>query len=151
VGRLLDGLHYVSAGAVSFARGLNDSPKITALLLTTGGMGRRAALATVALGIAAGGLLSARRVAETLAHRVTAMSPGQGFCANLVTAALVTTASIHGLPVSTTHVSVGSLAGVGTVTAQARWKMLGSIAAAWIVTLPVAAALGASAYVLLPR
>jgi inorganic phosphate transporter, PiT family len=151
IGRLLDRLHYLSAGAVSFARGLNDAPKIAALLLITGGMGRPVALSTVALAMAAGGLLGARRVAETLAHRVTAMSPGQGFSANLVTAALVTTASLHGLPVSTTHVSVGSLAGVGAVTAQARWRMLASVGAAWIVTLPVAAAAAGLTYVLLVR
>ena len=67
----------------------------------------------VALVIAAGGLLDITRVAETLGKKVTDMNPGQGFVASLVTAGLVTTASLHSLPVSTTHVSVGSLFGMG--------------------------------------
>lgn len=149
VGALAGQMHFLSAGAMSFARGLNDAPKIAALLLIGGHLQRPLSLATVATAMAAGGLISARRVAETMAHRVTSLTPGQGLMANLVTAALVITASFNGLPVSTTQVSVGSLAGIGTVIHQARWRMLISIGAAWIGTLPVAAALAALTYVLL--
>lgn len=94
-GRAVDVVHFLSAGAVSLARGLNDTPKIAALLLVAG-----------ALAMAVGGWLNARKVAETMAHKITGMNPGQGLAANLATAALVTSASWHGLPVSTTHVSV---------------------------------------------
>ena len=73
----------------------------------------------VALFIALGGWLSARRVAETLSHKVTAMNPGQGFSANLVTAFLVIIASRLGMPVSTTHVSVGALFGIGVLSGSA--------------------------------
>ncbi|HWV99941.1 MAG TPA: inorganic phosphate transporter [Candidatus Acidoferrum sp.] len=145
-GRLLDVLHFCSAGAVSFARGLNDTPKIAALLLVGGAFGVRSGLAVVAMGIAAGGLLSAKRVAETMSHKLTDMNPGQGLAANLATAALVTTASVHGLPVSTTHVSVGSLLGMGVVTGQTKWRPVLGVVASWVVTLPCAALAAAAAY-----
>jgi PiT family inorganic phosphate transporter len=147
-GRLLDVLHFCSAGAVSFARGLNDTPKIAALLLVGGAFGVRSGMAVVAMGIAVGGLLSAKRVAETMSHQLTDMNPGQGLAANLATAALVTTASMHGLPVSTTHVSVGSLLGMGMVTGQTKWKPVLGVVASWVLTLPCAALAAAAAYAL---
>jgi inorganic phosphate transporter, PiT family len=144
-GRMLDTLHFLSAGAVGFARGLNDTPKIAGLLLVVAALDIRWGLLTVAGGMAVGGLLNARRVAETMSHRITGMNPGQGFAANLSTAFLVTTASFHGLPVSTTHVSVGSLIGMGLVTGQTLWKPVLGVLASWFITLPCAALLAAIA------
>ena len=140
---LLDGVHYLSAGAVGFARGVNDTPKLLALLLPaqmllpTG-----IAVPLLAGTMALGGLLAARPVAETMSHRVTAMTPGQGFLANATTAVLVLFASRFGLPVSTTHVSTGSLFGLGAVTGSAQWRTMIHIVLAWVVTLPCAAACG---------
>lgn len=148
-GTLVDGMHFLSAGAVSFARGLNDTPKIAALLLVAGALDIKWGLLAVTLAIAVGGLLNARKVADTMANKITGMNPGQGFAANLATALLVTTASYHGLPVSTTHVSVGSLLGIGITTRQARWESVFGILLSWIITLPCGAALAALAYVLL--
>lgn len=145
-GRALDGLHYLSAGAVGFARGLNDAPKIVALLLAAEALAPTAGLALVAGVMALGGVLNARRVAETMSLRITRMSPGQGLTANLVTSVLVTAASRLGMPVSTTHVSVGALFGIGTVTGTARWRMALTILLAWGTTLPLGAALAALAY-----
>ena len=145
-GRLLDSLHFLSAGAVSFARGVNDTPKIAALLLVAAALDIRWGLVAVAIAIAVGGLLNARRVAETMSHKITGMNPGQGFAANLSTAMLVTTASFHGLPVSTTHVSVGSLLGMGIVTGQAKWKPVIGVLASWVVTLPCAALFAGTIY-----
>lgn len=149
--RTLNILHFLSTGAASFARGLNDTPKMVALLLVAPEAGAGWGFWIVAALIAAGGLLDADRVAETLGKNVTGMNPGQGFAASLVTAGLVTTASLHSLPVSTTHVSVGALLGMGTVTRQARWRKIGEILVAWISTLPCGAALAAMAYLLLSR
>ena len=148
-GQVVDAMHFVSAGAVSFARGLNDTPKIAALLLVAAALNIRWGLVAVALAMAIGGLLNARKVADTMANKITEMNPGQGFAANLATALLVNTASYHGLPVSTTHVSVGSLLGIGITTHQAKWKPVFGILLSWVVTLPCGALLGALAYVLL--
>ncbi len=142
----LDGAHYLSAGAVGFARGLNDTPKIAALLLVAPLFGGVASAMVVALPMALGGILSARRVAEVMSRRITPMNHGQGFVANLVTSLIVIGASRFGMPVSTTHVSCGALFGIGTVTRQARLRMIATILSAWVTTLPVAALLGAVAF-----
>jgi PiT family inorganic phosphate transporter len=147
----LDALHFLSAGMVSFARGLNDTSKIGAMLLVGGTLSPFAALVGVALVMAVGGLLNAKRVAETMSYRVTAMNPGQGFTANLVTSTIVILASNLGLPVSTTHVSCGALFGIGTVTRQAHWNIIVGILLAWITTLPLAAAFGALGFCALSR
>ncbi len=138
---LLDASHFLSAGVVSFARGLNDTPKIAALLLVGGLFSPSVAIVAVGAAIAIGGLTSARRVAETMAYRVTDMNPGQGFTANVVTGVLVVGASVLGMPVSTTHVSCGSLFGIGTVTRRGHGDTIRQILLAWVTTLPVAAVL----------
>ena len=145
---ILDRLHFVSAGAVSFARGLNDTPKIVALLVAAAALHIQLPTAMLLVGVAMaiGGLLNARRVARTMSERITAMNHGQGFTANLVTAFLILVASRWGLPVSTTHVSCGSLFGLGAVTRQGQWATVRSILLAWVVTLPASALFAAAAY-----
>lgn len=146
---LLDALHYLSAGLVSFARGLNDTPKIAALLLAVPRSGSFGSIALCGVAIALGGLVGARRVAETMSHRITTMNAGQGFAANLVTGVLVVAASRWGLPVSTTHVSCGSLFGLGLVGGRTRWGLIGKVLLAWLTTLPTAAALARVSFALL--
>jgi len=84
-----------------------------------------------------------------MSERITTLSHGQGFTANLVTAFLVIVASRWGLPVSTTHVSCGSLFGMGVVTKQARWATIRTILLAWFGTLPLAALIAAAVMVLI--
>jgi PiT family inorganic phosphate transporter len=100
----------------------------------------------VAAAMAIGGLLNARRVAITMSRRITPLNPGQGFTANIVTSALVILASRIGLPVSTTHVSVGSLFGIGLITREANRRVVSGILVSWILTLPIAAILSAVIY-----
>jgi PiT family inorganic phosphate transporter len=146
---LLNHLHILSAAAVSFARGANDTPKIAALLLTAPPLAPGHSVVIAGAAIAMGGLLSARRVAETMSHRITAMNTGQAFTGNLTAAMLVLFASRLGVPVSTTHVTCGALFGIGLVTGRARWGTIGRILLAWLVTLPVAAVSAAAAATLL--
>jgi PiT family inorganic phosphate transporter len=144
--QLMDAGHFLSAGTVSFARGLNDTPKIVALLLLWKTLDIRWGFAAVASTMAIGGLLNARKVAEIMSKKITAMNHGQGFTANLTTALLVVAASVYGLPVSTTHVSVGSLFGIGLTTGKANPAVVGKIALSWLITLPCAALLAAAVY-----
>ena len=143
VAAALTKLHYLSAGAVGFARGLNDTPKIAALLMAGSMFPPVNRYAVVALLIALGGWLSAGRVAQTMSHRITTLNPGQGFSANLVTSLLVIGASRLGMPVSTTRVSVGSLFGIGLVAGSANRRVMTSIISSWVGTLPLAALLAA--------
>lgn len=144
--QVMDGAHFLSAGVVSFARGLNDTPKIVAMLLLLKSMDIRWGFLAVAITMGVGGLLNARRVAETMSHRITAMNHGQGFSANLTTGILVIFASFFGLPVSTTHVSVGALFGMGVVTGQANPRVMLNIVLSWLITLPCAAIVAGVAY-----
>jgi PiT family inorganic phosphate transporter len=144
--KIMDAAHFLSAGVVSFARGLNDTPKIAAMLLVIKAMDIRWGLLAVGLFIGIGGLLNARKVAETMSLKITAMNHGQGFSANLATGILVILASAYGLPVSTTHVSVGALFGIGLSTGQVNTRVILGILLSWILTLPCAALFGALIY-----
>jgi inorganic phosphate transporter, PiT family len=144
--QIMDGAHFFSAGMVSFARGLNDTPKIVALLLLWKAFDIRWGFAAVAAVMAVGGLLNARKVAETMSNKITTMNHGQGFTANLTTAILVVLASLFGLPVSTTHVSVGSLFGIGLTTGNANLRTINAIVLSWVVTLPCAAIAAGATY-----
>jgi len=143
---ILDHAHYLSAGIVSFARGLNDTPKIVGLLLIVNVLDIKWGMMAVAVAMAAGGLLNAKKVGKFMSKKITPMNHGQGFTANLITGLLVTTASIHGMPVSTTHVSVGSIFGIGGATGKANYKAIRRIVLSWVLTLPVAAFISALIY-----
>lgn len=149
--KLLDYFHFCSAGVVSFARGLNDTPKIVALLLLIKGLSIHWGMTAVAVGMAVGGLLNARRVAETMSNKITKLNHGQGFTANLVTGFLVIFASRFGVPVSTTHVSVGSLFGIGLASKRINTGIMLEIILSWLITLPVAAVFSGVAYWILVR
>ncbi|MFQ5962753.1 MAG: anion permease [Candidatus Scalinduaceae bacterium] len=149
--KMLDYLHFCSAGIVSFARGLNDTPKIVALLLLIKGLAIHWGMLAVAVGMALGGLLNARKVAETMSNKITRLNHGQGFTANLVTGILVIFASKFGMPVSTTHVSVGSLFGIGLATKHINTHKVLEIILSWFITLPLAAIFSGGAYWILVR
>ncbi|RKE98409.1 inorganic phosphate transporter [Ichthyenterobacterium magnum] len=147
--KVLDSLHYLSAGIVSFARGLNDTPKIIGLLVIINAIDIKWSMIIIAIIMALGGLINAKKVGVTMSKKITPMNSGQGFTANLVTGLLVTTASFHGMPVSTTHVSVGSIFGIGTATKKANLKMVSKILLSWLLTLPMAAIVSGLLYKLL--
>ncbi|MBI3042311.1 MAG: inorganic phosphate transporter [Betaproteobacteria bacterium] len=146
---MVNALHYLSAGIVSFARGLNDTPKIVGLLLAVQALNAEFGSWAIAAAMAAGGLLNARKVAVTMSKRISRMNEGQALAANLVTGLLVILASRFGLPVSTTHVSVGAIGAIGLANGSAHRGVIGGILASWLLTLPVAAMVGALAYVVL--
>jgi PiT family inorganic phosphate transporter len=139
ISRSMDRLHILSAMTICFARGVNDTPKLTALLLAAHILQPNTSIALIGLAMATGGLLFAKRVARTMSRRITKMNHTQGLTANLITASLVLVASKFGLPVSTTHVSVGSIAGVGAGAGTLDRNTLRNILLSWVGTLPLAA------------
>ncbi len=146
---LVDIVHSLSGIAVCLARAVNDTPKIAALLLAGGLIGVHWKLGLVAGAMAIGGWLSSKRVAVTMSRGITNLNAGQGLTGNLVTAGLVLGASHMGVPVSTTHVSCGSIFGIGIASRSARWKTISRILLTWLTTLPMGAALGAALYLML--
>lgn len=149
-----DGLHWLSAGATAFARGLNDAPKVLGLgiVAATGlSLSLPVAFLGVAAAMTAGSLFRGMKVTETLAEKVTKMEPLEGLAANLVTAGLVIFASHLALPVSTTHVSSGAIIGLG-LKRDARaiqWRTVRDMILAWVVTLPVAALVASLVFLIL--
>ncbi len=142
---LPDLFHWLSSGMTSFARGLNDTPKIVAIALTMTdvetGMHKTLFFLVASLAMGIGSTVSGLRVTRTLAERITPMNPQEGLVANITTSILVTIAARFGLPVSTTHVSSGSIIGIGLKCGmeKVRWRIVLEMVLAWIVTLPSSA------------
>lgn len=140
-------LHWVSSAGISFARGLNDTPKIAALLLVAAPFSAQTSFALVAVAMGVGGLLGAAHVARTMSKKITPMESGEAAGANLVAAGLVTLASLLSLPVSTTHVTSGSILGIGLLRRhEADWGIVRTILLSWVLTLPAGALLAAVIY-----
>ena len=149
---ITDGLHWLSGAGISFARGLNDTPKIAAVLLVAAASAATLDYALVAIAMAVGGVLGAARVAQTMSKTITPMATDQAVAANLVAAALVTLATPLALPVSATHVTSGSLFGIGLLRRrEANWWRVRDILLSWAATLPIGAALAVLFYQLLRR
>jgi len=150
-----DHLHWLTSAGTSFARGLNDAPKMVAIGLaavTISGVLFSSFLAyvIVAGGMLAGSLQAGRRVTAVLAEKITPMNHREGFVANLVISLLVGPGAFLGLPMSTTHVSTGAIIGLGLQKGGAvDWKRVREMVLAWVVTLPAGALFGALAYALL--
>ena len=138
ISSLLRKIHIGSAVTICFARAVNDTPKLAALLFAAQLTNSKLPIALVGLLMAFGGLVFAKKVAITMSQKVTRLDDKQGLAANLITASLVLLASKFGLPVSTTHVSVGALAGVGASAGTLNWQTLRSILLSWLATLPLA-------------
>lgn len=149
----LNGLHWLSAGAASFARGLNDTPKIVAVAafaLVPAGLGAGQLTALVAAAMAVGGAVGGMGIARRLGHDVVAMDHVEGAKANLVSAVLVGLGATRGLPISLTHVSTGAIAGAaGTHPSRLNRRTLRDFAIAWTVTPLVAGTIAASTFWLL--
>ncbi|HYV31273.1 MAG TPA: anion permease [Candidatus Binatia bacterium] len=156
----LDTIHWISSGLTSLARGVNDAPKILAMLLLGGAVAawpsdtlKVAAFVGAALAMGLGSFIGGYRVTEVLAEKVTRMGHVEGLSANLTTSSLVLVTATMGLPVSTTHVSSSAIIGIGLLKGlrAVRWATVRDMVLAWIVTLPVSALLAGLAYVILSQ
>lgn len=147
-------LHWLTSGATSFARGMNDAPKMAALVLaalaTSGSRhaSSPALFAWITAGMVAGSLVAGRRVTHVLAERVTPLDHREGFVANGVTAGLVVAGSVLGWPMSTTHVASSAIIGVGAQrrAGSLNRKTVREMVLAWFLTLPAAGLFGTAAY-----
>jgi PiT family inorganic phosphate transporter len=147
-------LQIMTACAVAFAHGSNDVANSIGPLaavhsiVTTGAAGTTASvepwmLALGGLGIIIGLATWGYRVMETVGTKITELTPSRGFAAELAAATTIVLASRLGIPVSTTHILVGSVLGVGLARGIGALdlRVVGSILVSWVATLPLAAAL----------
>jgi len=155
--KALRGLHLMSSGAYSVSHGLNDAQKtmgiITVLLFSTGWLhGKFEVPHWVAIScyiaMAVGTLTGGWKIIETMGSRITKLSQHQGFSASLGGSIIVFSASLLGIPVSTTHTITGCIIGAGTArrATAVRWGVAGNVVVAWVITIPASAAVGAMFY-----
>ncbi|MBV9224408.1 MAG: inorganic phosphate transporter [Acidobacteriaceae bacterium] len=152
-------LQILSASLLSCAHGTNDAQKsmgIITAVLVAGGFEKTfhvpdwvifACAAAMGLGTLSGGW----RVVHTMGTRLTRLKPRSGFCAETGAAISILLATWLGLPVSTTHVVAGAIAGVGSIqrVRAVRWSVATDIVVAWILTIPAAALVSALAFFLI--
>ncbi|MGI9168811.1 MAG: inorganic phosphate transporter [Caulobacteraceae bacterium] len=157
VGGLFRRLQFVSASLYSLSHGGNDAQKtmgIIAVLLyahgRTGGHFHVPLWVVLACqgAMALGTLFGGWRIVKTMGSRITRLTPMQGFCAETGGAATVFLATWIGVPVSTTHTITGAIIGVGAAkrASAVRWGVAKDIVIAWVITLPMSAAISAGAY-----
>ena len=143
-----------SASLVSLAHGTNDAQKtmgvITLALIAAGDWTDTKNIpfwvkAACAVAIALGTYLGGWRIIRTVGKGLVEISPPQGLAAESASAAVILTSSHLGFALSTTHVATGSIlgSGVGRPGALVRWAVAGRMVAAWLITLPAAAVVGA--------
>lgn len=149
-----EALHWLSSGAVGFARGLNDTPKLVAIGILVLGthLNTNLLVLTVAGAMFAGSLFAGRRVARVLAEEILRMDHREGLLANLATALLVGVGANFGLPMSTTHVSTGAIAGIaGGNTKRLDRRTMRDLALAWTVTPLVAGLIAGLSFLIAVR
>ena len=149
-----------SAAMFSLGHGSNDAQKtagiITALLYSTGNLTGEfhvplwvvvSSYGAIGLGTLSGGW----RIVETMGMRITRLQPVGGFCAETAGAITLLGATMAGIPVSTTHTITGAIVGVGATRRMSavKWEVAGRIVWAWVLTIPIAAAVAAATYVII--
>ncbi len=142
-------LQLVSAALYSLSHGSNDAQKtigiIAGLLVAGGFLAEFSAplwvilLAYAAMGL--GTLIGGKRIIRTVGQKVYRLTTLDGVCAETAAASSIFLATSLGVPVSTTHVITGAIAGVGGIQrpSAVRWQVAARIVWAWIFTIPSAA------------
>jgi PiT family inorganic phosphate transporter len=146
-----------TACAMAFAHGSNDVANgigplaaVVSIVQTGGEVTQKAALPLWVLllggaGIVVGLATMGYRVMKTIGTKITELTPSRGYCATLAAATTVVIASRTGLPVSTTHIAVGAVIGVGLARGVGAidLRVIGGIVLSWIITLPIGGVLAA--------
>jgi PiT family inorganic phosphate transporter len=151
-------LQFVSASLYSLGHGGNDAQKtmgiIAVLLYSQGMLGEEFyvpfwVVISCQFALALGTLLGGWRIVHTMGSKITRLNPMQGFCAETGGALTLFGATWLGIPVSTTHTITGAIIGVGAArrVSAVRWGIAQSIVVAWIITIPITAAVAALCYV----
>ncbi len=159
--KLFRRLQLLSAAFYSLGHGGNDAQKtmgiITGLLVASGHLRTFEVPLWVILvshaAIAFGTMFGGWRIVKTMGTRITKLQPFGGFCAETSGALTLVGATLSGIPVSTTHTITGAIVGVGATkrVSAVKWGVAGRIVWAWVLTIPLSAAMSALGYVALRR
>jgi PiT family inorganic phosphate transporter len=156
--KLFRRLQLLSAAFYSLGHGGNDAQKtmgiITGLLVASGHLQKFEVPLWVILlshaAIAFGTMFGGWRIVKTMGSKITKLQPFGGFCAETSGAITLIGATLSGIPVSTTHTITGAIVGVGATKrlSAVKWGVAGRIVWAWVLTIPLAAAMSATTYFL---
>ena len=152
-------LQLLSAGFYSLGHGGNDAQKtmgiITGTLVASGHLSKFEVPLWVILishaAIAFGTMFGGWRIVKTMGTKITKLQPFGGFCAETSGALTLIGATLSGIPVSTTHTITGAIIGVGATRrlSAVKWGVAGRIVWAWVLTIPLAAAMSAVSYLII--
>ncbi len=152
-------LQLLSAGLYSLGHGGNDAQKtmgiITGLLVSSGLLAKFEVPLWVVLishaAIALGTMFGGWRIVKTMGTKITKLQPFGGFCAETSGAITLIGTTLFGIPVSTTHTITGAIIGVGATRrlSAVKWGVAGTIVWAWVLTIPLSAAVAAVMYLAL--
>ena len=140
IGPLAAVLSVVNAAKAGATEVIGQKAALPIWVLLLGGIG-------IVIGLATMGY----RVMQTIGTKITELTPTRGYCATLAAATTVVLASKTGLPVSTTHIAVGAVMGVGLARGLGALdlRVIGNIVISWLVTLPAGAILAAIIFFIL--
>ncbi len=158
--RLFSMLQVLTASAFAFSHGANDianaiGPFAAIIdILHTGSVSEKAGvpiaiMLTFGVALVAGLWFLGKEVINTIGHRIADIFPVTGFAAELGATLVILIATKMGLPVSSTHILVGAVIGIGMLNRNANWKLMKPIALSWIITLPIAMVLSAMFFFIL--
>jgi PiT family inorganic phosphate transporter len=152
-------LQLISSGLFSYSHGANDAQKtmgIIAGVLFASGFSKTFhvnwwVILLAQAAIAGGTLSGGWRIVHTMGGRLTKLKPRSGFCAETAGAIAILLPTYLKIPVSTTHVITGAIAGVGSIqrVKAVRWGLARNILWAWVLTLPMSALVGGLSFVLI--
>lgn len=153
-------LQIFTASAFAFSHGANDIANaigpFAAILdvLASGEINSSApvpfvVMLTFGIALIVGLWFIGKEVIATVGSRLTEIFPVTGFAAELAASAVILSATKLGIPVSSTHILIGAVLGIGLLNHNANWNLMKPIAVAWVVTLPVSALMSAVVFVVL--
>lgn len=157
-------MQLISSGLMALSHGSNDAQKtmgIITLALIAGGVLKTSTsgdfnipiyvIIACAITMAAGTMNGGWKIIKTMGHKIIKLKPIHGFAAEGAAAGLILAASHMGIPLSTTHVVSTSIMGVGTTfhAHAVKWRVVGNIVIAWVLTIPACAIISAILYYLI--
>ncbi len=159
-------LQLISSALMALSHGSNDAQKtmgIITLALVAGGALKASAdggfdipvyvIIACAITMAAGTMNGGWKIIKTMGHKIIKLKPIHGFAAEGAAAGLILIASHLGIPLSTTHVISTSIMGVGTTfhAHAVKWRVVGNIVIAWVLTIPACAIISGISYYLIQK
>ena len=158
--RIFSWFQIFTASSFAFSHGANDIANavgpFAAILdvLKTSSINQSAqipniAMVTFGISLVVGLWFLGKEVIATIGSKLAEILPTTGFSAELAASAVILLATKMGIPVSSTHILIGAILGIGIFNRDANWKMVKPIVLAWVITLPIAGGSAALIYTLL--